>query len=103
MSLADLGRRRFVSQSALAELLKELSELDQLPSATSRSSVKRAREEKLDIKTPVGPLFIQKVLPSSQGQQRITVCEMCSFGLKRTNTRVLLISAMQSAHSFATR
>ena len=64
--LADLGRNN-VSQSALSELLKELKET-KLPDATSRSSVKRARDEKMDIQTPVGHLFRKKTLAGGDGE-----------------------------------
>ena len=67
MSLADLGRKKFVSQAALAELLKELRELEELPEATSRSSIKRAREEKVTVESPLGPLLRSKSLPSTGG------------------------------------
>ena len=67
MNLADLGRKKFVSQSALSELLKELKSLDELPAATSRSSVKRARDEKMKIQTPVGPLFATRSLAANDG------------------------------------
>ena len=67
MNLADLGRRRFVSQSALSELLKELKSVDELPNAISRQSVKRARDDRMSIDTPVGPLFVKKQLASIEG------------------------------------
>ena len=69
MALADLGRKRFVSQNALAELLKELRELPELPTQTSRSSIKRARDVKMDISTPLGPLFTKKTLPGNDGEK----------------------------------
>eukprot|EP00438_Fugacium_kawagutii_P023845 Skav212952 [mRNA] locus=scaffold5129:11069:13197:+ [translate_table: standard] len=65
--LADLGRRKFVSQSALSELLKELKALPELPDATSRFSVKRAREEKVNVETPLGQLFQDVSLPTTEG------------------------------------
>ena len=42
MSLQTLGVGKYISQSALAAVLQALSEADSLPTATSRSSVKRA-------------------------------------------------------------
>ena len=68
MNLADLGRKRFVSQNALSELLKELKAFDEIPAATSRSSVKRARDEKMKIMTPVGSLFTSKKLAATDGE-----------------------------------
>ena len=46
-SLAGLGRRRFVSTNALAEVLKEVKKSG-LPKATSSTSIKRARQKELD-------------------------------------------------------
>lgn len=66
--VADLGRRKFVSQSALSELLKELKALPELPEATSRSTLKRARDEKVSGQTPLGPLFLDTQLPTEQGE-----------------------------------
>lgn len=66
-SLADLGRKRFISQSALSELLKELATLDELPSAKSRQSIKRAREERVSIEGPMGPLLVQRTFRTIEG------------------------------------
>lgn len=66
--VADLGRRKFVSQSALSELLKELKDLPQLPEATSRSTLKRARDDKVSGQTPLGPLFVDTQLPTEDGE-----------------------------------
>ena len=73
MNLADLGRKRFVSQNALSELLKELKAFDEIPAATSRSSVKRARDEKMKIITPVGSLFTSKKLAATDGEGDVPI------------------------------
>ena len=57
MSLQTLGIGKYISQSALAAVLQALSEADSLPTATSRSSVKRARERELSVSTPFGQLL----------------------------------------------
>ena len=44
--LAAFGRKRYVSQSALSEVLQEIKNAG-LPEGVSRSSVKRAREREL--------------------------------------------------------
>eukprot|EP00973_Karenia_brevis_P067410 9375326-Karenia_brevis.AAC.1 len=49
--LASLGRRRYVSISAMAELCTELRE-GGIPSNTSRASIKRARDEFLKLERP---------------------------------------------------
>ena len=56
-TLARLGRRSYVSHSALAQILEEFKSLDSLPEACSRASIKRARQEEIRVETSVGPLF----------------------------------------------
>lgn len=73
VALATLGRGKYVSQSALSAVLKEVKELPELPSATSRSSVKRARDELTEsYQTPYGPVLQQYTLHKDDGGQ-ITV------------------------------
>ena len=56
LDLAKLGRKKFVSQSALADILRAVRDADSLPAGISRSSVKRKREEAVDVETPFGPV-----------------------------------------------
>lgn len=65
--LADLGRNKFVSLSGLSSLLQELTQLEELPASISRRSIKRARDEKVDITTPYGPLFVKRTLATEDG------------------------------------
>ena len=61
--LSYLGRKVFATQRALAKILKEIRELDEVPAATSRSSVKRAREQKLqEYETAYGHICIKPTL-----------------------------------------
>lgn len=57
-SLADLGRRRFASVSALSEILKELKEHG-MPENTSKSSIKRSRDAEFSdsSSTPYGSIM----------------------------------------------
>ena len=56
--LSCIGRKSFVSQSALAKVLQELKELPELPDATSRTTLKRSRDRWTDsCKTPFGPVL----------------------------------------------
>ena len=56
MNLASFGRRKFVSTSALAEILQEVKRSG-LPKATSKDSIKRARERDLaEMANECGPL-----------------------------------------------
>ena len=59
MSLESLSFKKFCSKSALAEVLTELKTKG-LPSATSRTSIKRAREKAVDIATPYGDMLVRK-------------------------------------------
>ena len=45
LDIASLGRRSFISQSALAEVLTAVRESGELPQTCSKSTVKRRREE----------------------------------------------------------
>ena len=66
--LSYLGRKVFATQRALAEILKEIRELDEVPAATSRSSVKRAREQKLqEYETAYGHIYIEPTLQKEDG------------------------------------
>ncbi|CAE7505416.1 unnamed protein product, partial [Symbiodinium sp. CCMP2592] len=68
LMLQTLSRKVFTTQRALAQILKEIRELDELPAATGRSSVKRAREELLhDYATPYGPIYIEPTLQKEDG------------------------------------
>eukprot|EP00973_Karenia_brevis_P093690 12418586-Karenia_brevis.AAC.1 len=57
--VASLGRKSYVSKSALATVLAELHEKGVLPEAASfsRASIKRARDDDINIETRYGPLF----------------------------------------------
>ena len=56
--LSCLGRKSYVSQRALAQILAEIKELPEVPAATSRSSVKRAREKHTgSMETCFGPVM----------------------------------------------
>ena len=57
LDLSRLGIRQYVSQSALAAVLKAIQEADELPTGISRGSIKRAREAAVDVNTPYGPIF----------------------------------------------
>jgi hypothetical protein len=54
--LSRLGLRSYVSQSALAQVLSDVRR-DGIPEASSRSSIKRAREASIRVSTPFGPLL----------------------------------------------
>ena len=57
-SLACLGRKSYVSQRALSQVLQQIKELPELPSATSRRTLKRARDEKTQsCKTAYGEIL----------------------------------------------
>ena len=53
----SLGRRRFVTKSALSEILKELQSIDSAGKGTSRQALRRAREPELDASNKFGDVF----------------------------------------------
>ena len=55
--LARLGRRSYVSLNGLENVLKELKALERLPDASSRATIKRAREADCKVNTALGPTF----------------------------------------------
>ena len=56
-ALSRIGRKSYVSLNGLEHVLKELKKLDNLPDATSRGSIKRARQGDCKIDTGLGPTF----------------------------------------------
>ncbi len=70
--LSCIGRKAFVSQSGLAKVLQELKELPDLPSATSRSSLKRSRDRWTDsCTTPFGQILQEIDLQKADGSGTI--------------------------------
>ena len=61
--------RSYVSQSALAEIIKQIREHG-LPDAGSRSSIKRARERALPQQTPIGAMWISANVEMNNGAQK---------------------------------
>ena len=100
MSLRNIGRKHFVTKSALSAVLKEVEEMG-LPDATSRQSIKRARDEQFilenaadsfDVRLPPNP-----VDTSFEGQGVLIVAketlndaEPLCLGLGKTKNKVRL-------------
>ncbi|CAE7273141.1 unnamed protein product [Symbiodinium sp. CCMP2592] len=80
MALAALGRKHYVSQSALEAVLKELKETP-LPDAGSRRTIKRARDEHIDMQTPHGSLIthIAVKLQKDESQVNLPVLNLPAF------------------------
>ena len=57
LDLARIGRKSYVSQNALAAVLKAVREAEELPAGISRPAIKRSRVSATDVRTPYGPLF----------------------------------------------
>ena len=78
--LAALGRKHYVSQSALEALLNELKEAP-LPEAGSRRTIKRARDEHVQVQTPFGSLItdIAVKLQKDESQVKIACVESACF------------------------
>ena len=59
VSLGHLGRKHYVSQSALSAVLAEVKAMEtSLPKNVGRKALKRARQEQCDTSTPVGDMFL---------------------------------------------
>ena len=98
MALANIGKSKLVSQSALATILKEIEE-NGLPDAKSRRSIKRARDDSLDKETPYGKLLIteQATLILQKGQ---TKPDVATFHF--VNPLSLIYHISQNCHEYAT-
>ena len=73
--LSQLGRPNYVSESGLASLPTELKELGQLPEQTSRTSIKRARDQAIsDLSAQYGTLMKTKKIPLEGGEGELSVC-----------------------------
>lgn len=57
LDISALGRRSFMSQNALSEVLTKVRESGEVPSHTSKSTVKRRKEEACAVETPYGSLI----------------------------------------------
>ena len=57
LDVSKIGRKTFISQNALAEVLQAVKESGALPQHTSRSTVKRRRDEAVNVDTPYGHLL----------------------------------------------
>ncbi|CAE7455171.1 unnamed protein product, partial [Symbiodinium sp. CCMP2592] len=67
LDLTKVGRKSFVSQHGLAEVLRAVKEADSLPAGISQSSVKRARDKRMAAETPFGPMIKQWKLGKRTG------------------------------------
>lgn len=63
--MQSIGRRKFVSKSALSEILKELRELEAAGTSVSRQSLRRAREPELEASNRFGSVFNELDLGAS--------------------------------------
>lgn len=70
--LAALGRKHYVSQSALEALLQELKETP-IPEAGSRRTIKRARDLHVDVQTPLGSLITDIAVKLQKDESEVTL------------------------------
>ena len=56
LDVTRLGRKSYMSQSALSEVLRAVKEAEELPPGSSRHSLKRARQAATRIETPYGDI-----------------------------------------------
>ena len=62
LDLSKLGRKSYVSQAGIADILKQVREAGGLPSGISKSAVKRSRQSAIAKNTPFGPMLKQWAL-----------------------------------------
>ena len=63
MSLATIGRKHYVSQTALEAVLKEVAACPEVVDSASRRGIKRARDSELEAQTPHGALVANITVP----------------------------------------
>ena len=68
LDLSRLGNRSFISQAGIAEVLQAVAETGKVPTAASKSTVKRRRDAAVDLETPYGKLLRHFDLPLEDGQ-----------------------------------
>ena len=68
LDLSRLGNRSFISQAGIAEVLQAVAETGKVPTAASKSTVKRRRDAAVDLETPYGKLLCHFDLPLEDGQ-----------------------------------
>ena len=78
-ALTSLGRKSYVSQRGLAAVLSELKDMDEAPEATSRQSIKRARDKELEISTPYGSLWSTFEFPVVETDTRMVEVPMLNL------------------------
>jgi hypothetical protein len=71
--LALLGRRSFVSQNGLQNILSELKDAGHLECAPSRWTIKRAREANINVPTPYGAMIRQVPFLLSDPMEEISL------------------------------
>ena len=105
MDIAKFGRKSFVSQNALAEILTAVRESGEVPQATSRSTVKRRRETAIEADTPYGPLLQTFEAEKADGTKvSLPFCSPAAFLYHASRTcpvmQKLLDCASQTENSF---
>ena len=71
LDLSKVGRKSFVSQAGIAEVLQAVREAGELPKGVSKSSVKRSRQTAIAVETPYGPLLRNWTLTTADGKQEL--------------------------------
>ena len=58
-TLANLSGKSYVSKSALSEILKSVKDFPEIleESGLSRQGIKRARDQAINVETPMGPVL----------------------------------------------
>ena len=105
LDISKLGRKSFISQSALAEVLTAIKNSGEIPQHTSKSTVKRRREDAISqVETPYGPIIETLELDTVDGGQiRVPMCNPAAwmYHTSRTCPRMmrLLNQASQTVNN----
>ena len=105
LDISKLGRKSFISQSALAEVLTAIKNSGEIPLHTSKSTVKRRREDAISqVETPYGPIIETLELDTVDGGQiRVPMCNPAAwmYHTSRTCPRMmrLLNQASQTVNN----
>ena len=76
LDLSRVGRRSYVSQNGLAQILKDIKAVDKLPEGTSKSAIKRARQKAVRVDTPYGPLIKEWSMQKVDGTE-VSIKYLC--------------------------
>ena len=72
-TVANIAGKRHVSKSALSTILQSVKDFPEIleESGLSRQGIKRARDQAINVQTPMGPILRSLTFPNAGGDIRI--------------------------------